>query len=95
MELGVGFVPVRKLGKLPYETIQAEYALEYGTNVVENSQRRAASGNESRLSLTTFLQQGALQKLPFSLLRNWEPGQGFELFNRIRVFERPEVIGRI
>ena len=35
LELGVGFVPVRKVGKLPAETIKAEYALEYGTNVVE------------------------------------------------------------
>ena len=33
--LGVGFVPVRKLGKLPAETIEAEYALEYGTNTLE------------------------------------------------------------
>lgn len=35
LELGVGFVPVRKKGKLPYETVSAEYALEYGANVVE------------------------------------------------------------
>ncbi|MDO8684588.1 MAG: adenine phosphoribosyltransferase [Armatimonadota bacterium] len=35
LELGVGFVPVRKMGKLPADTIKAEYALEYGTNVVE------------------------------------------------------------
>ena|SRR5438132_1637946 len=34
-ELGVGFVPVRKLGKLPAETITAEYDLEYGSNSVE------------------------------------------------------------
>lgn len=34
-ELGLGFVPVRKAGKLPAETISAEYSLEYGTNVVE------------------------------------------------------------
>ncbi len=33
--LGVGFVPVRKAGKLPHQTIAAEYALEYGANVVE------------------------------------------------------------
>ena len=33
--LGTGFVPVRKLGKLPGETIRQEYALEYGTNTVE------------------------------------------------------------
>ncbi len=33
--LGKGFVPVRKKGKLPCETIEREYALEYGTAVVE------------------------------------------------------------
>jgi adenine phosphoribosyltransferase len=33
--LNCGFVPVRKFGKLPAETITVEYALEYGTNVVE------------------------------------------------------------
>lgn len=35
MALGVGFVPLRKLGKLPSNTIAEEYALEYGTNTVE------------------------------------------------------------
>ena len=35
LELGVGFVPVRKVGKLPSETICCEYDLEYGTNSVE------------------------------------------------------------
>ena len=34
-ELGCGFVPARRPGKLPPETISAEYALEYGTNVLE------------------------------------------------------------
>lgn len=33
--LGAGFVLVRKLGRLPAETVSAEYALEYGTNTVE------------------------------------------------------------
>ncbi|MEW5735027.1 MAG: adenine phosphoribosyltransferase [Thermodesulfobacteriota bacterium] len=31
----VGFVPVRKTGKLPHRTIQASYSLEYGKDVVE------------------------------------------------------------
>ncbi|MCF6096643.1 adenine phosphoribosyltransferase [Thermovorax subterraneus] len=34
-ELGKGFVPARKKGKLPGETIKAEYKLEYGTDVLE------------------------------------------------------------
>ncbi len=33
--LNAGFVPVRKFGKLPAETIHVEYALEYGSNTVE------------------------------------------------------------
>jgi adenine phosphoribosyltransferase len=33
--LGAGFVPVRKLGRLPAEAIRAEYELEYGTNTLE------------------------------------------------------------
>ncbi len=33
--LGAGLVPVRKLGKLPAETVRCEYALEYGTNTLE------------------------------------------------------------
>jgi adenine phosphoribosyltransferase len=32
---GAGFVPVRKEGKLPWETEREEYALEYGTAVLE------------------------------------------------------------
>ena len=34
-ELNAGLVPVRKLGKLPAETITVEYALEYGSNTLE------------------------------------------------------------
>ena len=34
-ELGVGFVPVRKPGKLPAETMAESYELEYGTNTLE------------------------------------------------------------
>lgn len=34
-ELGIGFVPVRKPGKLPGETIKHDYALEYGSDSLE------------------------------------------------------------
>jgi adenine phosphoribosyltransferase len=32
--LGVGFVPIRKSGKLPYESIKADYSLEYGKDAL-------------------------------------------------------------
>lgn len=34
-KLGIGFVPVRKKGKLPYKTHQVTYDLEYGTDTLE------------------------------------------------------------
>ena len=35
LELGAGFVPIRKPGKLPYETIREDYSLEYGFDALE------------------------------------------------------------
>ena len=43
-QLGAGFVPVRKLGKLPSETIEVEYALEYGTATLEIHRDAIATG---------------------------------------------------
>jgi adenine phosphoribosyltransferase len=43
-KLGAGFVPVRKLGKLPAETIEVEYSLEYGTATLEVHRDAIARG---------------------------------------------------
>jgi len=34
-KLGAGFVPVRKVGKLPHKTVSESYTLEYGTDTLE------------------------------------------------------------
>jgi adenine phosphoribosyltransferase len=43
-QLDAGMVPVRKLGKLPAETITVEYALEYGSNTLEIHRDSIGSG---------------------------------------------------
>jgi adenine phosphoribosyltransferase len=42
--LNAGLVPVRKLGKLPAETVSVEYALEYGSNTLEIHKDAIAAG---------------------------------------------------
>jgi adenine phosphoribosyltransferase len=43
-ELGAGFVPVRKLGKLPAKTIEVEYELEYGRDALAMHEDAIAPG---------------------------------------------------
>jgi adenine phosphoribosyltransferase len=43
-ELGAGFVLARKPGKLPHETVRAEYVLEYGTDALELHSDAVAAG---------------------------------------------------
>jgi adenine phosphoribosyltransferase len=43
-ELGAGFVPARKPGKLPHDTVSAEYTLEYGLDALEVHADAVAGG---------------------------------------------------
>lgn len=45
-ELGLGFVPIRKKGKLPYKTYSQAYALEYGEAEIEIHQDAFAPGDK-------------------------------------------------
>jgi adenine phosphoribosyltransferase len=44
-ELGVGFVPIRKKGKLPFTTVEETYELEYGSATVELHTDAVKSGD--------------------------------------------------
>ena len=48
-QLSAGFIPLRKKGKLPYKTVSAEYALEYGTDVIEMHLDACAPGEKVML----------------------------------------------
>jgi len=45
-KLGIGFVPVRKKGKLPHKTIQESYSLEYGEDTLEIHEDGIAKGEK-------------------------------------------------
>ena len=44
-ELGIGFIPIRKKGKLPYKTISESYTLEYGEETIEIHEDAIARGD--------------------------------------------------
>lgn len=66
-KLGVGFVPVRKLGKLPADTITSEYELEYGTNTVE-MHRDAISPGERVVVVDDLLATGGTTRATVDLV---------------------------
>jgi adenine phosphoribosyltransferase len=65
--LGVGFVPVRKKGKLPWKTRQTAYALEYGEAIVELHEDAVRPG-ESVLLVDDLLATGGTAAAAVKLL---------------------------
>jgi adenine phosphoribosyltransferase len=66
--LNAGFVPVRKPGKLPAETIKCEYALEYGNNCLE-VHRDALQKGQRVLIVDDLLATGGTAAATVSLVR--------------------------
>ena len=65
--LGAGFVPVRKKGKLPWDTLEASYSLEYGENIVE-LHKDAVKPGESILLVDDLLATGGTAAAAVKLL---------------------------
>jgi len=67
--LGVGFVPVRKKGKLPHDTVRISYALEYGTDEIE-VHRDAVTRGERVLLVDDLIATGGTAVAAVDLLRS-------------------------
>ena len=68
-ELGVGFVPIRKRGKLPYKTETAKYSLEYGEAEVE-MHSDALNAGERVVLIDDLLATGGTSAAAAVLIRN-------------------------
>ena len=66
--LGVGFIPIRKKGKLPGETIGQNYALEYGVDTIE-IHADVLDGNDKVLLVDDLIATGGTAIAAVGLLR--------------------------
>lgn len=66
--LRAGFIPIRKPGKLPHETVREEYALEYGTDALE-IHTDAVSEGEKILLVDDVIATGGTAAAAIRLLR--------------------------
>ena len=69
-KLGVGFVPVRKKGKLPAETIEVSYAKEYGVDIIE-LHKDALTPDDVVLGHDDLLATGGTMKAACELIRKF------------------------
>ena len=71
-ELGAGFVPARKPGKLPADTVRAEYKKEYGTDMIE--MHRDAIGPDDVVVLhDDVLATGGTMAAAYELVKSMNP----------------------
>ncbi len=87
--LGVGFVPIRKPGKLPAETIGHDYELEYGRDRVEIHTDAISSG-ERVLLVDDLIATGGTAEAAASLIEKI----GGEIVECAFVIDLPDVGGR-
>ena len=88
-QLGAGFVPIRKKGKLPHQTVRIAYSLEYGVDEMEMHADAVKPGE--RVILTDdLIATGGTAEGAVKLLRQ----QGAEIVSACFVIDLPDIGGR-
>lgn len=88
LELGAGFVPVRKKGKLPFDTYEQDYELEYGTDTLE-IHADSIRGQEKILLIDDLIATGGTAEAAVHLLRQ----AGSDVVGAAFVIDLPELGG--
>ena len=87
-QLSVGFVPLRKKGKLPHKTLSVDYALEYGTDTIEMHIDGCQAGEKVML-IDDLIATGGTAMAAIKLLQ----GAGAEVVAAAFVIDLPELGG--
>ncbi|MGE0338410.1 MAG: adenine phosphoribosyltransferase [Xanthobacteraceae bacterium] len=87
-QVSAGFVPIRKKGKLPYETVRIAYSLEYGIDEMEMHKDAVGQG-ERVILVDDLIATGGTAEGAVKLLRN----MGAEVLAACFVIDLPELGG--
>ncbi len=88
-QLSAGFVPIRKKGKLPHETVRVAYSLEYGVDEMEMHKDGVAEG-ESVILVDDLIATGGTAEGAVKLLRQ----MGANIIAACFVIDLPDLGGR-
>ena len=87
-QVSAGFVPIRKKGKLPFETVRIAYSLEYGIDEME-MHKDAVSEGERVILVDDLIATGGTAEGAVKLLRN----MGAEVLAACFIVDLPELGG--
>jgi adenine phosphoribosyltransferase len=87
-QVSAGFVPIRKKGKLPYETVRVAYSLEYGIDEME-MHKDAVNEGDRVLLIDDLIATGGTAEGAVKLLRN----MGAEVLAACFIVDLPELGG--
>lgn len=88
-QLSAGFIPIRKKGKLPHETVRVAYSLEYGVDEME-MHRDAVTPGQKVILVDDLIATGGTAEGAVKLLRQ----MGAEIVAACFVIDLPELGGR-
>lgn len=88
-KLGVGFIPVRKPGKLPAEVISEEYVLEYGTDKIEIHKDAIEKGDKV-VVIDDLIATGGTLSAALTLCKKL----GADIVEAVCIVELPDLKGR-
>ncbi|MVA99497.1 adenine phosphoribosyltransferase [Nitratireductor sp. CAU 1489] len=88
-QLSAGFIPIRKKGKLPHETVRVAYSLEYGIDEME-MHRDAVAPGEKVMLVDDLIATGGTAEGATKLLRQ----MGADIVAACFVIDLPELGGR-
>ncbi len=88
-QLSTGFVPIRKKGKLPHETVRIAYSLEYGVDEME-MHKDAIKPGEKVILVDDLIATGGTAEAAVKLLRQ----MGADIVAACFVIDLPEIGGR-